>query len=133
MSVSASLVKELRDLTGAGMMDCKRALQETGGDVEAAQRLLREREWPQPGSERAGRRPRASCFATSPNRRGTLVAVGCETEPVSANGEFRDFAQHVLDVVTVEGPEAVPPISRTSGSRSSRRSGRTSPSAGRPE
>ena len=41
MSVSASLVKELRDLTGAGMMDCKRALQETDGDVEAALATLR--------------------------------------------------------------------------------------------
>jgi elongation factor Ts len=42
VQISASLVKELRDLTGAGMMDAKRALEETGGDVEAAQRLLRE-------------------------------------------------------------------------------------------
>jgi len=42
VQISAGLVKELRDLTGAGMMDAKRALEETGGDVEAAQRLLRE-------------------------------------------------------------------------------------------
>ena len=41
--ISAALVKELRELTGAGMMDCKRALQETDGDVEAARKLLRER------------------------------------------------------------------------------------------
>ena len=42
-TISASLVKELRDATGAGMMDCKRALEETGGDLEAARTLLRER------------------------------------------------------------------------------------------
>jgi elongation factor Ts len=42
-TISASLVKELRDQTGAGMMDCKRALEETGGDLEAARTLLRER------------------------------------------------------------------------------------------
>ena len=41
--ISATLVKELRDQTGAGMMDCKRALEETGGDIEAAQTLLREK------------------------------------------------------------------------------------------
>jgi elongation factor Ts len=106
MSVSASLVKELRDLTGAGMMDCKHALQETGGDVEAAQRLLREK-----GMAAAGKRARRETtegvvLSRLSESQGALVAVGCETEPVSANDEFRDFAQHVLDVVTLEGPEA---------------------------
>ena len=58
--ISASLVKELRDQTGAGMMACKQALQETGGDLEAARTLLREREWPPPASAPTGPRPRAS-------------------------------------------------------------------------
>ena len=53
-AISAALVKELRDLTGAGMMDCKRALVETGGDLDAAQRLLRERGLGQ-AAKRAGR------------------------------------------------------------------------------
>jgi elongation factor Ts len=53
-AISAALVKELRDLTGAGLMDCKRALQETNGDIEAAQILLRERGVAQAG-KRAGR------------------------------------------------------------------------------
>ena len=106
MSVSASLVKELRDLTGAGMMDCKRALQETGGDVEAAQRLLREKGMAAAG-KRAGRETTEGVVLSRLSEsQGALVAVGCETEPVSANDEFRAFAQHVLDVVTLEGPEA---------------------------
>ena len=106
MSVSASLVKELRDLTGAGMMDCKRALQETGGDVEAAQRLLREKGMAAAG-KRAGRETTEGVVLSRlSGSQGALVAVGCETEPVSANDEFRAFAQHVLDVVTLEGPEA---------------------------
>ena len=52
--IAAALVKELRDRTGAGMMECKRALQETNGDIEAAQRLLRERGAAQ-AQKRAGR------------------------------------------------------------------------------
>ena len=107
MSISASLVKELRDLTGAGMMDCKRALEETGGDVEAAQRLLREKGMAAAG-KRAGRETTEGLvLAHVAGDVGTIVAVGCETEPVSANEEFRAYAQHVLDVVSVEGPDAV--------------------------
>ena len=104
--VTASLVKELRDLTGAGMMDCKRALEEAGGDLEQAQRLLREKGMAA-ATKRAGRETTEGVvLARAADGRGTIVAIGCETEPVSANDEFRDFAQHVLDVVEVEGPEA---------------------------
>ena len=105
-AISASLVKELRDLTGAGMMDCKRALEDSGGDLEAARRLLREKGMAQAG-KRAGRETTEGIvLARAQNARGTLVAVGSETEPVSKNDDFRAFAQHILDVVDVEGPEA---------------------------
>jgi len=102
--ISASLVKELRDLTGAGMMDCKRALEEADGDVEAAQKLLREK-----GVAAAGRRASRETsegivLARVDGARGALVAIGCETEPVSANEEFRGYAGRVLDAVTAEGP-----------------------------
>jgi elongation factor Ts len=104
--VTASLVKELRDLTGAGMMDCKRALEEAGGDLEQAQRLLREKGMAA-ATKRVGRETAEGVvLARAADGRGTIVAIGCETEPVSANDEFRDFAEHVLDVVEVEGPEA---------------------------
>jgi elongation factor Ts len=94
-------------MTGAGMMDCKRALEESGGDVEAAQRLLRE-QGIAAATKRAGRETTEGVvLARVDGGRGTMVAVGCETEPVSVNEEFQAFAQHVLDVVTVEGPEAV--------------------------
>jgi elongation factor Ts len=105
-TIPAGLVKELRDLTGAGMMDCKRALEETGGDVEAAQKLLREKGIAAAG-KRAGRETTEGVvLARVQDGRGTMVAVGCETEPVSSNDEFRAFAQHLLDVVDVEGPGA---------------------------
>jgi elongation factor Ts len=105
--IPASLVKELRDMTGAGMMECKRALVETNGDVEEAVRLLREKGLAA-AAKRAGRQTtEGKVLARIDNGKGAIVAVGSETEPVSSNDEFLGFAQHVLDVVEVEGPEAV--------------------------
>jgi elongation factor Ts len=101
--ISAALVKELRDLTGAGMMDCKRALQETDGDLEAARVLLRERGMAQAG-KRAGRETtEGRVLVRSEAGVGAIVAVGCETEPVSNNDEFRAFAEKALDGVFHDG------------------------------
>jgi elongation factor Ts len=107
VQISASLVKELRDRTGAGMMAAKRALEETGGDVEAAQRLLREQGMAAAG-KRAGRATtEGEVLATISDTVGALVAVGCETEPVSKNEKFLAFAEAVLEAVEADGPEAV--------------------------
>jgi elongation factor Ts len=104
--IPAALVKQLREETGAGMMDCKRALQETGGDVDAAKRLLRERGMAEAG-KRAGRETTEGIvLARLDGRYGALVAVGCETEPVSKNEEFLAYAQQVLDAVERDGPDA---------------------------
>ena len=107
--ISAQLVRELRESTGAGMMDCKRALQETNGDMEAAVVLLREK-----GMANAAKRAdRATTeglvgYRLAPDgSRGTMVAVGCETEPVSKNEEFHAFGQKALDLVEAEGIGAV--------------------------
>jgi elongation factor Ts len=89
------------------MMDCKRALEETGGDVEAAQKLLREKGIAD-ATKRAGRETSEGIvLARGDERHGTMVAVGCETEPVSANEEFRAFAERVLELVDAQGPDAV--------------------------
>jgi elongation factor Ts len=102
--ITASLVKELRDLTGAGMMDCKRALEESDGDVEAARTLLREKGMAAAG-KRAGRETTEGIvLAHVDGSRAAIVAVGCETEPVSKNDAFIAYARHVLDVVELEGP-----------------------------
>jgi elongation factor Ts len=106
--ISAALVKELRDLTGAGMMDCKRALQDTNGDIEAAQKLLRERGMAN-AARRAGRETtegKVGYRVSGDSRRGVIVAVGCETEPVSDNDEFLAFAEKVLEAVERDGPGA---------------------------
>jgi elongation factor Ts len=105
--VPADLVRQLREMTGAPMMDCKRALQDAGGDLEAAKQLLRERGIAQAG-KRAGRGTTEGVVLSRVNdSQGTLVAVGSESEPVSKNEEFRAFAERVLEVVEKEGPEAV--------------------------
>jgi elongation factor Ts len=103
--ISAALVKELRDRTSAPMMDCKRALQETNGDMEQAIVLLREKGMAQ-AAKRAGRETtegKVGYRIIPDNSRGTMVAVGCETEPVSNNDEFLAFAKKVLDTVEQEG------------------------------
>jgi len=106
-TIPANLVKQLRDLTGAGMMDCKRALQETDGDLDAARTLLRERGMASAG-KRAGRATTEGVVRVGiENGVGTMVAVGCETEPVSKTAEFQAFADHVLKNVAAEGPDAV--------------------------
>src|ERR671916_2416267 len=105
--ISAALVKQLREETGAGMMDCKRALQETGGDVDAAKRLLRERGMAEAG-KRAGRETTEGIVLARTNGNvAAIVAVGCETEPVSKNDEFRSFAEKVIEVVEQQGEDAV--------------------------
>jgi elongation factor Ts len=105
--ISAALVKELRDRTGAGFMECKRALQETNGDLDEAQKLLRERGLAS-AAKRAGRETpegKVGYRVADDAKRGVIVAVGCETEPVSNNDEFLAFAKEVLEAVERDGPD----------------------------
>ena len=106
--ISVALVKELRDQTQAPMMDCKRALQDTNGDIEAAKRLLRERGMAS-AEKRAARvttEGKVGYRVADEGKRGTMVAVGCETEPVSNNDEFLAFAKKVLEAVEADGLDA---------------------------
>jgi len=107
VQISAGLVKELRDLTGAGMMAAKRALEETGGDVEAAQRLLREQGLAAAGKKAGRETTEGEVLATVSGNIGALVAIGCETEPVSKNEEFLGFAEAVLEAVEADGSDAL--------------------------
>jgi elongation factor Ts len=105
-TISANQVKELRERTGAGMMDCKRALEETDGDIEEAAKLLREKGITQ-AAKRSGRETTEGRVALDLDESiAAMVAVGCETEPVSNNEEFLVFVQRVLDVVEKDGPQA---------------------------
>jgi elongation factor Ts len=105
-TISANQVKELRERTGAGMMDCKRALEETKGDVEEAAKLLREKGIAQ-AAKRSGRETTEGRVALDIDEAvAAMVAIGCETEPVSKNEEFVIFVQRVLNEVEKDGPQA---------------------------
>jgi elongation factor Ts len=105
--IPASQVKELRDLTGAPMMDAKRALVETAGDLERAAQLLREKGMAA-AAKRSGRQvTEGRVLARIDGSHGAIVAVGSETEPVSKNDEFLDFAERVMEAVEGKGPNAV--------------------------
>ena len=106
-TISASLVKELRDATGAGMMDCKRALEETNGDLDAARTLLRERGMASAG-KRAGRETTEGMVGyILGGNVGTIMGIGCETEPVSKNDAFQELGAKVLRAVHAEGADVV--------------------------
>jgi len=101
MAISAADVKELRERTGAGMMDCKRALEEAGGDMEKAIDLLRSRGAAKV-AKRSGREAREGAvgsYVHMNGRIGVLVEVNCETDFVARNDEFqglvRDLAMHI--------------------------------------
>jgi elongation factor Ts len=104
--IPADLVKELRDRTGAGLMDCKRALEETDGDVDAAIRLLREKGMASAAKRAEHATTEGKAAARTDDRRGAIVAVGCETEPVSQNEEFLAFVERLLEAVERDGPDA---------------------------
>jgi elongation factor Ts len=90
-------VKQLREATQAGMMDCKRALEETGGDMDAAVKLLRERGIASAG-KRSGRGTGEGVVETyvhAGGKIGAMVEVGCETDFVARNEGFRAFARKV--------------------------------------
>lgn len=100
MAISAQAVKELRERTGAGMMDCKKALEETNGDMEKAIDLLRERGIAK-AAKKAGRIAAEGLTAIAFNgNKAAIVEVNCETDFVAKNPEFqtlvKDIAEHVV-------------------------------------
>ncbi|MDQ3448701.1 MAG: translation elongation factor Ts [Chloroflexota bacterium] len=103
--ISAEQVKELRERTGAGFMDCKRALAETGGDLDAAVSLLRER-GQAAAAKKAGRDAREGVVASyihAGGRLGVLIEVNCETDFVARTEDFqrlvRDLAMQVAGLM----------------------------------
>ena len=95
MDISAEAVKQLREQTGAGFMDCKRALQETSGDVEKAVLLLRERGIAAAAkrSDREVREGLISSYIHTGGRVGVLIEVNCETDFVARNEQFQKLVR----------------------------------------
>ncbi len=109
MSISASLVKELRERTGSGMMECKKALVETNGDIEAAIELMRKSGLAKAG-KKAGRTAAEGCIfmqLSDDGKLGAMLEVNCETDFVAKGDDFQDFARTLLQKLLDEQPADV--------------------------
>jgi elongation factor Ts len=108
MSISASLVRELRERTGAGMMDCKKALVETNGDVEKAIDLLREKGLAS-AAKKSGRIAAEGIVDSyiHGGRIGVLIEVNSETDFVAKNDEFKSFVRDMAMQVAAANPRYV--------------------------
>ncbi len=107
--ISASMVKELRERTGVGMMDCKRALQETNGDMEKAVELLREKGLAS-AAKKAGRIAAegiVDSYIHGGGRIGVLVEVNCETDFVAKTDEFKAFVRDIAMHIAATNPRYV--------------------------
>jgi elongation factor Ts len=109
MAITAEAVKDLRERTGAGMMDCKRALEETGGDVDKAVALLREKGLAA-AAKKAGRDAREgliSSYIHTGGRVGVLIEVNCETDFVARTDEFQKLVRDIAIQVAGLAPQYV--------------------------
>ena len=107
--ISAGLVKELRELTGLGMMECKKALAESGGDLKKAEELLRIKSGAK-ASKAAGRIAAEGvigAWLSADAKLGALVEVNCETDFVAKNEDFIAFAREVAEAVAKSNPADV--------------------------
>jgi elongation factor Ts len=111
MEISAGLVKELREKTGAGMMDCKKALSETSGDFEKAIEYLRKKGIAS-ASKKAGRATKegsVSSYIHGEGRVGVLVEINCETDFVARTEQFKSFVRDVSMHIAAAAPQWVNP------------------------
>lgn len=109
MKITSQMVKDLRDKTQAGMMDCKKALSETEGDMEKAVDLLRQKGLAV-AAKRAGRATSEGVVATyihAGGKLGVMVEVGCETDFVAKNESFVEFARDIAMHIAAASPVGV--------------------------
>lgn len=109
MKIEAKQVKELRDLTGAGMMDCKHALVETEGDIDKAIDYLREKGITKAAkkSSRIASEGLVTVYVSEDNKKASMIEVNSETDFVAKNEEFVTFANKLAEIVANENPENV--------------------------
>ena len=109
MMITASQVKDLREKTGAGMMDCKKVLTEANGDMEKAIELLRERGIAKAAkkSDRVAAEGLVDAYITEDGKVGAVVEVNAETDFVASNAEFKAFVADVAKQVALNNPADV--------------------------
>ena len=104
--ITAALVKELRELTGLGMMECKKALTEAGGDLKKAEELLRIKSGAKAGKAagRVAAEGVIGAYLSGDAKAGALVELNCETDFVAKNDDFVAFAQALAELVATKNP-----------------------------
>jgi len=107
--ITASMVKELREATSLGMMDCKRALVETAGDYKAAEELLRIKSGAKASkaSSRVAAEGMVSTFLSLDGKAGAIAEINCETDFVAKNDDFKAFAKNVVQTISEKNPADV--------------------------
>ena len=107
--ISAAMVKELREKTGAGMMDCKKVLTEANGDMEKAAELLREKGIAKAAkkSDRIAAEGLVLGYVSEDKKVGAVVEVNSETDFVAQNAEFRSFVEEIAKQVALKNPNSV--------------------------
>ncbi len=109
MEITAAMVKDLRDKTNAGMMDCKKALQETGGDLEKAVDLLRQKGLAK-AMKRSGREASEGmvhAYIHGGGRMGVLVEINCETDFAAKSDDFVEFTKNIAMHIAASNPLGV--------------------------
>ena len=103
MAISPAAVKELRQKTGAGMMDCKRALVETNGDAAKAEKLLKEMGLAAAAKRGSRATNEGRVFSHINDTRGALLELSCETDFVARNEDFVGLGKKMVRIITDEG------------------------------
>ena len=103
MAISASDVKKLRDLTGAGMMDCKKALTEADGDFQAAEKILKEMGLAAVAKRQDRATENGRVFVKSNGEKVVLLSLSCETDFVAKNADFAKLGEDMCDVILAKG------------------------------
>ena len=112
MTITASMVKELRERTGSGMMECKKALQETNGDIEAAIEAMRKAGLAKASkkADRTAAEGQIVIRASADGQCAVMVEVNCETDFVTKGDDFQAFASQVADRILQERPADLPTL-----------------------
>ncbi len=109
MSVSTDQVKQLRERTGAGVLDCRKALEEAGGDLDQAELLIKQKGLAkmEARADRQTREGTIDLYSHGEGRMGVMVEVNCETDFVARTTEFRDFAHEMALQIAANAPRWV--------------------------
>lgn len=106
-NISAAMVKELREITGAGMMDCKKALTESSGDFEAAKEILRKKGQAIANKKSSRETKEGAIYIAEAVQKAALVKIACETDFVAKNDQFKDFIKSISEQALETGTQDI--------------------------